>query len=160
MFRYETFYYLWVKGFNTRKRDAQSFYDDFSICPPPPRATPVAHKFVWPQRAPKINPSRSESSSKLLTFSNLRGSSAHASGAWCHSHPSSPPLSGIFILTSVNDTSSPHARQHLCSSFHLTNPCAEPKGSQLTARYIKRNPLAIILQLDRYTWSYQLLADK
>ena len=39
-------------------------------------------------------------------------------------------LSGTFILTSVNDTSSPHARQHLCSSLHLTNPRAEPKGSQ------------------------------
>ena len=39
-------------------------------------------------------------------------------------------LSGIFILTYVNDTSSPHARQHLCSSLHLTNPGAEPKDSQ------------------------------
>ena len=36
--------------------------------PPPPRAAPVAHKFVWPQRAPKINPSRSEPSSQLTNF--------------------------------------------------------------------------------------------
>ena len=34
-FRYETFYYLWDKGFGIKKRDAQSFYDDFFICPPP-----------------------------------------------------------------------------------------------------------------------------
>ena len=90
----------------------------------PSRAAPVAHKFVWPQRAPKVDPSLSESSSQLLTFSNLPKSSAHASSAWHHSHLWSHPLSGIFILTSVNDTSSPHARQHLCSSLHLTNPCA------------------------------------
>ncbi len=36
--------------------------------------------------------------------------------AWSHF------LSGIFILTSVNDTSFLRARQHLCSSVHLTNP--------------------------------------
>ena len=39
-------------------------------------------------------------------------------------------LSGIFILTSLNYTSSPWARQHLRSILHLTNPCTEPKGSQ------------------------------
>ena len=55
-------------------------------------------------------------------------SSARASGAWRHSHPQ--VLSRIFILTSVNDTSSLTARKHLCSSLYLTNPCAEPKGSQ------------------------------
>ena len=41
-------------------------------------------------------------------------------------------LSGIFILTSVNDTSSPHVRQHLRSSLHLTNPCAKRKVLSLT----------------------------
>ena len=35
---------------------------------PKTRATPVAHKFVWPQRAPKVDPSRSESSSQLTVF--------------------------------------------------------------------------------------------
>ena len=34
------------------------------------RAAPVARKFVWPLRAPKIDPSRSESSAQTqLTFS-------------------------------------------------------------------------------------------
>ena len=41
-------------------------------------------------------------------------------------------LSGIFILTSVNDTSSPCARQHLRSSLHLTNPCAKRKVLSIT----------------------------
>ena len=40
----------------------------------------------------------------------------------------------------------PHAHQHLCSSLHLTNPCTEPQLNP-KARYIKRNPSAIILQV-------------
>ena len=62
-FRYETFYYLWVKGFDIR-REAQSFYAGFSICPSS-RAAPVACKFVWPLRAPKVGPSRPVSSFQL-----------------------------------------------------------------------------------------------
>ena len=41
-------------------------------------------------------------------------------------------LSGIFILTSLNDTSSPGARHHLRSSLHRTNPCAKRKVLSLT----------------------------
>ena len=51
LFRYETFYYLWVKGFSTwGERETQSFYADcFYIVSSQPnqRAAPVAHKFVW-----------------------------------------------------------------------------------------------------------------
>ena len=36
--------------------------------PPPSRAAPVAHKFVWPQQAPKIDPSCSKSNSQLTDF--------------------------------------------------------------------------------------------
>ena len=43
-------------------------------------------------------------------------------------------------------------REHLRPCLHLTNPCTEPKGSQPNkrpkARYIKRNPSAIILHLN------------
>ena len=35
---------------------------------PPSRAAPVAHKFVWPLRAPKVDPSCLESSSQLIDF--------------------------------------------------------------------------------------------
>ena len=66
-FRYESFYYLWVKGFDIRKRDAHSFYDVFSICLPS-RAAPIACKFVWPLRAPKVDPSLSVSSSQPTDF--------------------------------------------------------------------------------------------
>ena len=39
---------------------------------------------------------------QLTDFSQI---SAHASGSWRHLHPWSHPLSGIFIVTSLNDTS-------------------------------------------------------
>ena len=73
-----------------------------------------------------IRPASPRSQSQLTDFFQI---SAHASGAWRHSHPWSHPLSGIFIVTSLNDTSSPCAREHLRSCLHLTNPCTEPKGS-------------------------------
>ncbi len=61
------FYYLWVKRFFDIRREAQSFYAGFSICSPS-RAAPVARKFVGPQRTPKVDPSRSVSSSQLNDF--------------------------------------------------------------------------------------------
>ena len=116
------FYYLWVKSFFDIRRKIQSFYADFSICPKP-RATPAAR----PRRASESQPSSSDRKTQLTDFSQI---SAHASGVWRHSHPWSYPLSGIFIVTSLNDTSAPRARDHLRSCLHLTNPCTEPKGSQ------------------------------
>ena len=41
-------------------------------------------------------------------------------------------LSGIFILTSLNDTSAPRTREHLRPCLHLTNPCAKRKVLGLT----------------------------
>ena len=58
--------------------------------------------------------------------------SAHAFSAWRHSHPWSHPLSGIFIVTSLNDTSAPRAREHLRPCLHLSNPCAKRKVLSLT----------------------------
>ena len=79
--------------------------------------------------SPESQLSSSEAKSRLTDFSQI---SAHASGAWLHSHPWSYPLSGIFIVTSLNDTSAPHAREHLRSCLHLTNPCAKRKVLSLT----------------------------
>ena len=70
------------------------------------------------RRASKIQPSSSDSKTQLTDFSQI---SAHASGAWRHSHPWSYLLSGIFIVTSLNDTSAPRAREHLRSCLHLTH---------------------------------------
>ena len=128
-FRYETFYYLWVKGFDIRKRDTHSFYSGLSICPPS-RAAPVARKIVWPLRTTKIDPSPSVSSSQLnwLFFSKSPKSSARAFGAWRHSH-SLAPFPIWAIVTSLSDTYAPRARTPALT-LHLSNPCTEPKGSQ------------------------------
>ena len=89
----------------------------------------ICKLLVWPRRAPKVNlPVRTQELNSLL-FLKFPKSSAHASGAWRHSHPLVPfPIWG-FILTFVNDASSPSVREHLRSCLHLTNPCTEPKGS-------------------------------
>ena len=63
-------------------------------------------------------------------------------------------LSGIFILISLNDTSSPRARQHLGSSLHLTNPCAKRKVLSLTkpkGRIYKTKSLGHYI-IDVYSW--------
>ena len=67
--------------------------------------------------------------STLLLFLKSPKSSTHASGARRHSHPLVSFYIWGFILTSVNDASFPHAREHLRSCLHLTNSCTEPKGS-------------------------------
>ena len=66
---------------------------------------------------------------QLTDFSQI---SAHASGAWRHYYPWSHPLSGIFIVTSLNDPSALHAREHLRPCLHLTNPCAKRKVLSLS----------------------------
>ena len=54
-------------------------------------------------------------------FSKSPKSSARASGAWRHSHPLKKNLlPGIFILTSLNETSSPRACEYLRSCLRLT----------------------------------------
>ena len=116
------FFYLCVKRFFGIRREEQSFYADFSICPPPSRAAPVAHIFVSPRPGLNLN---------SLTF--LKPPQILRTSFRCMTSFISPGhtfLSGTLILTSVNDTSSPHARQHLRSSLHITNPCTEPKGSE------------------------------
>ena len=58
---------LSLKVLRYKEKDTHSFYSGFFICPPS-RAAPVARKFVLPQRAPKVNPSRSVFSSQLNYF--------------------------------------------------------------------------------------------
>ena len=73
--------------------------------------------------------SLSEAGTQLTAFSQIPKSSAHASGAWRHSHP----LVSIPIWDFYFDIS----KWHILSArawtpalmLHLTNPCTEPKGS-------------------------------
>ena len=65
-------------------------------------------------------------------------------------------LSGVSIVTSLNDTSAPRAREHLCSCLHLTNPrekrkvlsLTKPKGklykTKSLGHYMTYQPLEVI----------------
>ena len=96
---------------------------------PPPCATPATR----PQRASKSQPSSSEAGTQLSDF---------------FSNPQNPPhmllvhdvihilrshfLSGVSIVTSLNDTSAQRTREQLRSCLHLTNPCSKQKVLSLT----------------------------
>ena len=95
------------------ERETQSFYADcFYIVSPQPnqRAAPVAHKVFWPRPALKVNlllPRRELNSLLFLKSQPTLPVRDVTQIPW------SQFLSGIFILTSLNDSSSPHAREHL-----------------------------------------------
>ena len=100
----------------------------FPSAPPSHAALPQGH---WPGFGEQAKINRLLPSQELnWLFSNPPKSSMHTSIAWRHSHPQ--VLSGIFILTSLNDASSLRAHEHLRSSLHLTNPCTKRKVLSLT----------------------------
>ena len=112
---------LWYK-----KREAQSFYSGFFICPPPhsTRVAP-ATKVYASKRKPTVFPR----GRFHLNFFKISPNPPRSSGAWRHPH-SVTPLSMWAIVTSLSDTSAPcmHAWTPVLM-LHLSNPCTEPKGS-------------------------------
>ena len=122
-------YYLWVKGYSTwGERDTIFLCWLLLHLPQTTCGTPSVNYWSGLGGPWKSTFPFGRRNSTLLFLKSPK-SSAHASSAWRHPHPLvSFPIWG-FILTSVNDTSSPHAREHLRSCLHLTNPCTWPKGS-------------------------------
>ena len=84
MFRYENFYYFWIKGFDIR-RETQSFYTVFFIWLLS-RAALMARKLVSAQRDPKVEPPRSASSFNSVNFLQNPPNPPCASSAWRHPH--------------------------------------------------------------------------
>ena len=117
------------KGFfDMRRERTQSFNADcFCIVNSQPN-----HKVIWPRPGLNLKFPFGRRNSTSLLFLKSPKSSGHASGAWRHSHPLVYFLSGIVILTSLNDTSSPHALWTPALMLHLTNPCAKRKVLSLT----------------------------
>ena len=76
--------------------------------------------------------SRSEAGTQLMAFSQIPKSSAHASGAWRHSHPLIP----IPIWDFYSDISEWHILSARAWTpalmLHLTNPCTKRKVLILT----------------------------
>ena len=120
---------LGVKVFRHKEREVQSFYSGFFISPPP--------QHVWhpPQMSPRASENQPSSSEVGLIsthwlFQNLPKSSARFRCVTSFALASLHFQSRTFV-TSLSDTSA------LCACartpvliFHLTNLCAEPKGSQ------------------------------
>ena len=139
-FRYETFIHLFeFKGFSTwGERDTiflRWLLLHRQLSTQPTHGARSAPDQSWvrqdeclasPSSAISTFPFGRRNSTNWL-FPNLKILSTHFR-AWRHSPPKSFPIWG-FILTSVNDASSPRAREHLRSCLHLTNPYTEPKGS-------------------------------
>ena len=112
------------------ERKTQSFYADcFYIVSSRPNqcAAPVVLKFVWPRPVVNLDSLVRRQELNSLLFLKSPKSSAHASGAWCHSHPLAPISYLGFLFWHLWMTHPPRMRVKTC--LYLTNPCTEPKGS-------------------------------
>ena len=79
---------------------------------------------TMPRRASESQPSSSDGKTQLTDFSQI---SAHASGAWRHSHP---PTWDFYCDICEWHILPACACEHQHSCLHQTNLCTEPKGSQ------------------------------
>ena len=108
------FTFLSLKVFRDEERETQSFYADcFYIVSSQPNkhAAPVAHKVVWPRPALKVNLLLLWREFKWLPFVKYQSTLLVRDVSKI---PWSQFLSGIFILTSLNDTSSLRTRVNTC----------------------------------------------
>ena len=125
-------YYLWVKGYSTWGERHTIFLCwlllHHQLSTQPTRGVRSGQsRLASPSTESRL--SRSEPGTQLTDFfSNPQNPQPTLPVHDIIHTPLSFPIWG-FILTSVNDASSPRAREHLCSCLHLTNPFTEPKGS-------------------------------
>ena len=129
LFSYETFYYLWVKRFFDIIRESQSFYVGFSISPRPPTRVAPATRPLW---ASESHPSSSDRKTQLTDFLQNFQNPPRALPVHDVIHI---PKSKFSIWDFYFDICERHilparALTPALSSLYLTNPCAEPKGSQ------------------------------
>ena len=104
--------------------------------------SPCAAPATKPRQAPKVNRLlrtrklnsivRTQELNSLTFFSNPQNPLRTLPVYDVIHIPRSHFLSGVSIVTSLNDTSAPCAREHLRSCLHLTNPCAKRKVLNLT----------------------------
>ena len=115
LFRYETFYYLWVKRFFDIRREVQSFYAGFSICPPNTCGT--RHKATGLASASKRKSAfyfGQQDSTNWLSSKSPK-SYARASSAWPHSHPQVTIFYLGFLFWHMCTTHPPRARVNTCA---------------------------------------------
>ena len=95
----------WLIGFQHEERETHNFI--MLTVPSDPTTRGAPPRPNWSRLG--FNPN------SLLLFKNHPTFPARRFRAWCHSHPQSHFLSGVFIMTSVIVTSSPREREHLHS---------------------------------------------
>ena len=122
------FYWLWVKGFDVRRRDT-IFYAVLFIWPPS-RAAPIGRTFASRLRAPKVDRLRPVSNLNSLFLQIFTQTSACFR---CVTSPAPRHPFCLWVLWHLSDTSIRSCAPALtpASMLHPTNPCAAPKGSQL-----------------------------
>ena len=118
MFRHETFYYLWVKSFFDIRREIHNL----SMLTFPSAPTTTCGTRRKASVSPESQPSSSKAGTQLTDFSQI---SAHASGAWRHSHLVISYLGFYFDICEWRVLSA-HAWTP-AFMLHLTNPCAKRK---------------------------------
>ena len=101
-----------LKVIRHEERETQSFYADYFYICHKPRAAPHLQTTSLASAGPESQPSRSDTGTQLTAFLKSPKSSA-LPGMMTFTSPGPISYLGIFILTSVNDKSSPHAFEHL-----------------------------------------------
>ena len=99
---------LSIKVLRHKERDTHSFYSGFFICPPS-RAAPVTRPLAWLWRTSESQPSSPEAE---LNSTNWHFQNPPCVRFRCMTSftPTGQPFYRIFILTSMNDTSSSRVR--------------------------------------------------
>ena len=117
---------LSLKVFRQKEREAQSFYSDFFISPPPPY---VWHPLQRSRDLAKANRLLLRQVSTLLTFFKFPKSSARF--RCVTSFALASPISHLRLLWHLWVTRPLCARAWTpVLMLHLSNPCTEPNGSQ------------------------------
>ena len=114
LFRYETFIDFLSLVFRHEERETHNFYyADRSIWPNQTRGD---SPLDWHHPETNLNYFvQRQVSTNCFFFQKSPKFSAHRFRAWRHSHPQAHFLSGGFIMTFVNVTSSTREREHLHS---------------------------------------------
>ena len=154
------FTFLSLKVFQHEERETQSFYADcFYIVSSQPnqRAVPVAHKVVWPRPGLNLNSLVQRQELNSLLFLKIQPTLPVCDVTHI---PWSQLLSGIFILTSLNDTSSRRVWTPALM-LHQTNPCAKRKVlslNKLKGKIYKTKSLRNYITYVPQNWMYQNIA--
>ena len=114
-FRYKTFFFIifeFKRLFDIRT-EIPSYYADFSVCP-----KPCVEPATRPRWASESQPSSPGGKTQLTDFFSNSPRQILRARFRCMTSFTSPShnfLTGIFILTSLNDTSAPRARVNTCA---------------------------------------------